>query len=292
MASEGRTRVVVTNMLDTGTLSKADSVIWLDHGRIRYNGPFNGLIAADEEEDGFASFLAQEKAKMSPESPSSSFESSRTPDVSAIATLDSKKALAGRDVVDPDIGRDDRGIVDSSRGERIAEIPADSADDGSGALVIVEDRKTGIVERDVYWRLCEAAQLRWVIFSFGAFLASQFVAIGRDWFLAYWTTQNNVGNQDTAIFLPVFMGLTILFVAMTLCRSTLLVNVGLNCSIALHAECIRAVIYSPLSYFDVTPTGRILNRFAKVPPFLTYAFPVPSFYTFLSSTFLLSFLPL
>ena len=45
-----------------------------------------------------------------------------------------------------------------------------------------------------------------------------------------------------------------------------------KCVTNLHAQCMQAVLNSPLSYFDVTPIGCIVNRFAIYPWHLPYAF--------------------
>jgi len=43
----------------------------------------------------------------------------------------------------------------------------------------------------------------------------------------------------------------------------LFLKVSLNASFKLHKDVFRKLVYSPMRFFDVTPSGQILNRFSK-----------------------------
>jgi|EP01046_Picozoa_sp_COSAG06_P037096 hypothetical protein len=66
--------------------------------------------------------------------------------------------------------------------------------------------------------------------------------MGKDAYIAYWTNSDQGGGGVWG-FLGVFIGLTLLFVVLTLLRAFLLVNVGYFCSIKIHKEMAHAVLY-------------------------------------------------
>lgn len=41
------------------------------------------------------------------------------------------------------------------------------------------------------------------------------------------------------------------------------VYIGFNASASLHSVAIHGVMHAPMSFFDTTPIGRIMNRFSK-----------------------------
>lgn len=53
--------------------------------------------------------------------------------------------------------------------------------------------------------------------------------------------------------------------AVFVCLAAILVTLGMvRASWLLHESMLTGVLRSPMGFFDVTPLGRILNRFAKV----------------------------
>ena len=72
----------------------------------------------------------------------------------------------------------------------------------------------------------------------------QAAQMGKDAYIAYWTNSDQGGSGGGVWgFLGVFIGLTLLFVVLTLLRAFLLVNVGYFCSIKIHKEMAHAVLY-------------------------------------------------
>ena len=50
---------------------------------------------------------------------------------------------------------------------------------------------------------------------------------------------------------------------MSFLKSYGLASFGVRSSFQLHAGVLRSVLRAPMSFFDTTPTGRILSRFSK-----------------------------
>lgn len=46
----------------------------------------------------------------------------------------------------------------------------------------------------------------------------------------------------------------------------LLANASVNASGILHSRLLRNILRVPMVFFDTTPIGRVVNRFAKVGP--------------------------
>jgi len=137
------------------------------------------------------------------------------------------------------------------------------SDGGDGALIGIEERDEG----EVSWTLLR----RYWLAGFGLFmflfvvciaLFKTGVKIGGSYWLAYWADATDATDRVlfyTLIYAAfgaaeaVLMGLF----------SVLIVIFGVNASISLHERLLHAVTFSPVRFFDVTPSGRILNRFAK-----------------------------
>jgi ABC-type multidrug transport system fused ATPase/permease subunit len=270
LEEQRRTRVVVTNHLAPKVLAKADAILWLDNGTVRFYGPFDQLSAAGQGE--FAAFLAARQAETAAAdapatiSPRMS-EDSSPPQAQPQPSSPSKQPGAANTT-----GAKDR--------------PAASASDGG--LVMAEDRQVGIVHGAVYARLFRAAHTVWVACTFVVFVLSQALSLGRDFYLAAWTqhdsdaqefeprhhnlsnalqisvnsTEISQDNSQTQFVVNLAL-LTFSFAFIVFGRAIMLITVGIRCSTALHAQAIHAVLYSPIAFFDVTPSGRLLNRFAK-----------------------------
>jgi ATP-binding cassette subfamily C (CFTR/MRP) protein 1 len=63
--------------------------------------------------------------------------------------------------------------------------------------------------------------------------------------------------------------------ALTICLSSVITAVGgLNASNLLHDNMLGGVLRAPMSFFDTTPKGRIVNRFAKDVDYVDRSIPM------------------
>jgi len=138
------------------------------------------------------------------------------------------------------------------------------------ALTKDEDREEGSVSLQAYYHYCKAGG--WlgvfgIIFVQSLGKASE---IGAGFWLAIWADESLTAQfagtplSDDKIqwYLNIYAMLAMGGVAALTARSLIMAQHRLSASRQLHNELTTSIIRAPVSYFDVTPTGRILNRFA------------------------------
>ncbi|NWT45609.1 MRP3 protein, partial [Chroicocephalus maculipennis] len=90
-------------------------------------------------------------------------------------------------------------------------------------------------------------------------------AIGANVWLSDWTNEPviNGTQHNTAMRIGVYAALGLLQGLIVLISSFTLAMGGINAARTLHAALLENKFHTPQSFYDTTPTGRIINRFSK-----------------------------
>ncbi|RCN49285.1 ABC transporter, ATP-binding protein [Ancylostoma caninum] len=135
-----------------------------------------------------------------------------------------------------------------------------------GKLIEKESVEKGNVKLSVYHLYVKAASY-WKSFLFFFFLSGfQVLQILRSFWLSAWSDEyeGDYGNKtSTAVRLAVYGGMGTTESISFLLSLVSLAFAGLSASYNLHAPLLHNLLRSPMSFFDTTPLGRILNRCAK-----------------------------
>ena len=128
-------------------------------------------------------------------------------------------------------------------------------------LIVDEERAVGAVEKQHYITYLNQIAPRNVVFAlFGVFVLREIFNTGSDSWLAWWTKNQNVG---VATFLLIFAALGLIAAALTFTRTFYTAQRGVHAASNIHDQLLNGVLKAPMSFFERTPTGRILNRFGK-----------------------------
>ncbi|EQC35360.1 hypothetical protein SDRG_07072 [Saprolegnia diclina VS20] len=136
---------------------------------------------------------------------------------------------------------------------------------GNGGLMSKEDRGKGAVTMGTYKMYFGASGFNGYVvgFSILAFftLAQTSLAL-TDWFMSYWA---NTSWMNTSVrYGWVYVGIALLSCLLTYGRSLYVLFIAILCSKSLHAMLFKKVVNAPVpTFFDITPMGRILNRFSS-----------------------------
>ena len=82
---------------------------------------------------------------------------------------------------------------------------------------------------------------------------------GVDWVLALWST--DALGAPLSLYVGAFVGTAVGSIAFTAANSMLFAQAGLAAAGSLHEAMLKRVLRAPLTFFDSTPVGRVLNRF-------------------------------
>jgi len=232
--SAGKTRILVTHHVHV--LSRCDTVIVMENGTIKHQGPYQELI--DQGVD-FAGAV----------------------DVSKIQNQDEE----GEDETKEKNAKG--GGEKKTRGKREDKAAQKKA---GASLVSQEEREIGDVATDAYMQYAKAGG--WCI----AIITILIQGVGRafevmsTFWLALWADRMQSAEasgtpftkQETSYYVGIFGLFGVLSVFGLGFRGILLAVHRLRASVKLHDDLADAILRAPIAFFDVTPIGRVLNRFA------------------------------
>lgn len=143
----------------------------------------------------------------------------------------------------------------------------DSATHGNGNLTGQEVSQVGSVGLEVHMNFIRTMGINFMI-GLAIYIMSSLFTLSSNIWLSDWSNDalNDTLKYDTAqrdMRLGVYAGLGL---AESICMiaSTILLNLAcLQSSKLLHNRMLARVLRAPMSWFDTTPSGRIMNRFSK-----------------------------
>ncbi|KAJ2776525.1 hypothetical protein GGI15_004822, partial [Coemansia interrupta] len=273
-----RARILVTNAVQY--LSRVDRVIMLRDGAVVESGSFINLMEGSGDVYEFvhrfidgADHIGANSSTYSRNGGGSSsssivsvseFESSYAIPVSTNRSLLSVGVTSSHRATEEAFGY---ATVDPGQGSRTtAEAP-------SGQTITVETKQQGKVQWGVYQTYARACGLRNVAIFGAALVLAAISNILANFWLKNWASSNTkteaYGESTEVTLRTVFYYLGIYgLLGMTGAIFTLVQSLYLwtrcayNASEIIHENLLHGVLRSPMSFFDTTPLGRIINRFS------------------------------
>ncbi|GKZ00646.1 hypothetical protein MPSEU_001016800 [Mayamaea pseudoterrestris] len=229
----GVTRILVTHHVHL--LSRCDKVIVLDHGRIAHCGTYADLVAQGVE---FAGAVDASKVK----------------GVTEDAVVETEK----------DVGKD----IKKAAAPTIDNLAA--LQKNGKKLVKDEEREVGSVSGSAYIKYARAGGL-WIAAGVVVIQGLGRVAeVMSSFWLALWAKRSLAAQESGDPFSRQeqdrYLGIYALFGMLGILgltgRALLIAVHRLGASQKLHDNMAESTLRAPVAFFDVTPLGRILNRFA------------------------------
>uniref|UniRef100_A0A7S4JUQ1 Uncharacterized protein n=1 Tax=Paramoeba aestuarina TaxID=180227 RepID=A0A7S4JUQ1_9EUKA len=292
-----KVRVLVTHAEQY--LPQCDSIFVMDKGMITMSGTYQQLV---DQGHGFADTLAalkeeeeeqQESLKESDPAPSPSMEKRKRSTSSSLTFSNGAFVCADDDESGSDSGKEKEPKSPSLEGEeetesagfgkqfpeidgnkekdadeqkkrKRGESALKGADEGT-KLIASETRETGQVSWSVYWQYFKSLGVFNAFMIFFSFCLQQGAQIGAQLWLAQWTavTADETAPDRSGYYLGIYSALSIVSSLGVLVRAVALLYGSLASSKNLHVGMLDNVCHAPMSFFDTTPLGRIVNRFSK-----------------------------
>ncbi|XP_036408292.1 multidrug resistance-associated protein 1 isoform X1 [Megalops cyprinoides] len=249
---QGRTRVLVTHGLSF--LPQADLILVMVDGEITEVGSYAELLG---RQGAFAEFLrtyasAEQGEEQSDVNIPKRGQENGGPAVlmgqnsqSSVAVTSSSKTLS----------KSDGGKADGKKGGPLE----------VGKLTEADKANTGRVKLSVFWEYMKAIGLCLSFLSAFLFLSHHLASLGSNYWLSLWTDDPVInGTQPyTEMRLGVYGALGLSQGISVFCYSISVSFGGILASRYLHQTMLYNVLRSPMAFFERTPSGNLVNRFAK-----------------------------
>ncbi|KAJ2692367.1 hypothetical protein H4R19_006167, partial [Coemansia spiralis] len=261
-----RARILVTNALQY--LSNTDHIVMLADGQVAEEGSFAECMS---RQGGVYEFVHRFVGE------------TQAPDSSSASTSDtepSETTVSGRrmrKVVRPSLGQADAEEISNSmvRRSRYAS-RATVADSAAEVCRTTTDEvsQEGKVRWEVYRTFIRACGTRNVASFVLAFMLASMAGVSTNLWLKHWASSNgDIGSADmyarqtehsVLYYLHVYGALGLLAALLASIHPLVLwTRCATTAATQIHQNMLAALLRSPLSFFDTTPMGRILNRFSS-----------------------------
>ena len=131
----------------------------------------------------------------------------------------------------------------------------------SSKLIKEEERETGRVSFQVYKQYCTEAFGWWgVAVVLLLSVAWQGSLMASDYWLAYETSEEHARSFNPSLFITIYSIIAAVSVILITIRSFTVTMVGLKTAQIFFRQILHSLLHAPMSFFDTTPSGRILSR--------------------------------
>ncbi|ORX44614.1 multi drug resistance-associated protein MRP [Hesseltinella vesiculosa] len=266
---KNKARLLVTHALSC--LPNTDRVVYLQDGQVILDDKYDSLIGQDNV---LTSLLVDYESSGQSSSQSTSASDNEDSGSGTLAEIPI--------VVEDDDGEDVVDIQQHHQHERRASNASSiktlrrasygpatwdlaKTKRSQGELVTAEEGAKGKVDRLVYKTYIEACSWQYLALAVVVQAVSQSCQVGANLWLKDWAGQNDQGALTNGLWYLCIYAMIGTSASIFSSVQTLLMRVfaAIRSARRLHQEMLQSVVHSPMSFFDTTPTGRILNRFSK-----------------------------
>ena len=239
----GRRRSIVLVTHSTDVLPFCDYILVLDSGRVVQRGPFSEInLPAARGGDAVTSKILQAALPVAPllQVSVGEGEVERKTTTKGVEKEFSPPPLAtsSKTLPKPTAATKDRGV-----------------------LISEEGRFRGSISSSLYLNYLSLMGGPLGFSLMATLLTSTVGRILVDWILAYWST--DALKLSVSAYAGMYCGVSIGAIGLSFLSSFLWAHSGLLCAVFLHDAMLQRVMRSPISFFDTTPIGRVINRFSS-----------------------------
>ncbi|XP_063555579.1 multidrug resistance-associated protein 1 isoform X5 [Gorilla gorilla gorilla] len=261
---KNKTRILVTHSMSY--LPQVDVIIVMSGGKISEMGSYQELLARD---GAFAEFLrtyasteqeqdAEENGITGVSGPgkeAKQMENGMLVTDSAGKQL--QRQLSSSSSYSGDISRHHNSTAELQK--------AEAKKEETWKLMEADKAQTGQVKLSVYWDYMKAIGLFISFLSIFLFMCNHVSALASNYWLSLWTDDPIVnGTQEhTKVRLSVYGALGISQGIAVFGYSMAVSIGGILASRCLHVDLLHSILRSPMSFFERTPSGNLVNRFSK-----------------------------
>ncbi|TMW62285.1 hypothetical protein Poli38472_009778 [Pythium oligandrum] len=253
--AKDKTRLLVLNS-HYDLLVHADKILVVQDGRIAGDGKFDEVIAQFPDLGSQSAELTKLEKDMIDEHDTDEVEQVKGHEAAHAAAFSADNASSSVGVT-----------VEVSK----SEAKDSSSNEDPARLVQEEDRVKGRVSGNTYRTYFDETGFNGilvVIVLISIYAAAQGLRIAADWWQGYWAKQMSRKGVDPtysdAWYALWYFGFIVACAVITLGRGLLLMEACIRTAKNMHDELFRHVLSAPVNrYFDITPVGRILNRFSN-----------------------------
>ncbi|KIW71014.1 hypothetical protein PV04_03236 [Phialophora macrospora] len=282
----GKARILSTNAITV--LKQADYMYLLRDGSFIEKGTYQQLMAMRGEVASLIkTYTAQEHESEGERSPS--IEGMESDDSTTVVgadgmqdELDAEEAEESRQEVGGlvPIRPAPTGPSKAGRKSSYATLRRASTTSFHGPMGRVNDEENGGLKTKQLKETAEQGKVKWSVYTsyakesnlvavgiyFIALLAAQTAQVGGSFWLKRWSEINELYGRNPAVgkYIGIYFAFGIGGAALVVVQTLLLwIFCSIEASRKLHDRMAYAIFRSPMSFFDTTPAGRILNRFSS-----------------------------
>ncbi|KAL6214873.1 hypothetical protein ACLB2K_014305 [Fragaria x ananassa] len=232
---KNKTILLVTHQVDF--LHNVDLIVVMREGMIVQAGKYNDLLSLDFK----ALVVAHE---------------------SSMELVEMGTAMPGESTSPkPQISRQSSSKHGEANGENNSQLDEPKSKDGTSKLIKEEEKESGKVSLQNYKIYCTEAFGWWgVVLVLSFSLVWQGSLMAGDYWLSYETSAKRATSFDPSVFITVYAIIAVVSFFLVLVRAFTVTIVGLTTAQVFFKQILHSILHAPMSFFDTTPSGRILSR--------------------------------